>query len=73
MIRKALEQEPGNGAYLDSLGWAQYRLGKYTEAEASLKQATEKVPKDSTIQDHLGDVYLKMGRLKDAEALTIEI
>jgi Flp pilus assembly protein TadD len=66
MIRKALEQDPGNGAYLDSLGWVQFRLGQYAEAEASLKTASEKVPKDSTIQDHLGDVYLKMGRLKDA-------
>jgi hypothetical protein len=29
MIRKAVNWTPRNGAYLDSLGWAYYRLGKY--------------------------------------------
>ena len=27
MIRKAVEQEPMNGAYLDSLGWAYFKMG----------------------------------------------
>ena len=28
-IQKALELEPNNGAYLDSLGWAYFKMGRY--------------------------------------------
>jgi tetratricopeptide (TPR) repeat protein len=66
MIRKALDQDPNNGAYLDSLGWALYRQGKLPEAEENLKRAQERTPKDATIHDHLGDVYAKQGNLKAA-------
>ena len=32
LIRRALEQDPDNGAYIDSLGWVYYRLGRLDEA-----------------------------------------
>lgn len=66
MIRKAVDQEPNNGAYLDSLGWAYFRQGKLEEAEKYLKMALERTGKDPTIHDHLGDVYAKQGNLKEA-------
>jgi tetratricopeptide (TPR) repeat protein len=66
MIQKALEQEPGNGAYLDSLGWAYYRLDKLDEAAKYLQQAIEKTSKDPTVHDHFGDVLFKQGKLKEA-------
>ncbi len=66
MIQKALAKDPGNGAYLDSLGWAYFRLGRYPEAEDSLRRAIEKTSKDPTVHDHLGDVYFKQGKLKEA-------
>jgi tetratricopeptide (TPR) repeat protein len=68
LITKALNREPGNGAYLDSLGWVYFRMGKYTEAESNLKLALEKMANDPTVHDHLGDVYLKQGKVKDAIA-----
>ena len=66
MIEKALEMEPENGAYLDSLGWAQYRKGNYAQAEQLLKRAAEKEGVDPTILEHLGDVYSKSNRMSDA-------
>lgn len=66
MIRKALELDPGNGAYLDSLGWVLFRMDQLSEAENYLKKAIEKTDKDPTVHEHLGDVYLKQGKLKDA-------
>jgi Tfp pilus assembly protein PilF len=66
MIQKALEQDPNNGAYLDSLGWAFYRLGRLDEAEEYLKKAVERVGKDPVVYDHLGDVYFKKDNLKEA-------
>jgi tetratricopeptide (TPR) repeat protein len=63
-IKKALDLDPTSGAYLDSLGWAYFRLGKYEMAEESLLKASQKINTDPTVHDHLGDLYQKTGRLK---------
>jgi tetratricopeptide (TPR) repeat protein len=64
LIKKALELDPSNGAYLDSIGWAYFRLGKFEQAEESLVKASQRMGSDPTVQDHLGDLYQKTGRLK---------
>ncbi len=66
LIRQAVELDPDNGAYLDSLGWVYYRLNDLDNAERYLERAIEKFSKDPTVHDHLGDVYAKKGRLKEA-------
>ncbi len=63
-IKRAVDLEPANGAYLDSLGWAYFRLGKYEMAEDNLLKASQKINTDPTVLDHLGDLYQKTGRLK---------
>jgi tetratricopeptide (TPR) repeat protein len=63
-IRRALALDPQNGAYLDSLGWAYYKMGNYELAEQNLRMASEKIGSDPTVQAHLGDLYQKTGRLK---------
>jgi tetratricopeptide (TPR) repeat protein len=67
-IRRAVAIEPKNGAFLDSLGWAYYRMGNYDLAEENLRLASEKIGSDPTVQAHLGDLYQKTGRLKLATA-----
>jgi len=67
-IKRAVELDPANGAYLDSLGWAYFRLGKYDLAEENLLKASQKINTDPTVHDHLGDLYQKTGRLKLAAA-----
>jgi tetratricopeptide (TPR) repeat protein len=67
-IKQAVTLDPGNGAYLDSLGWAYFRLGKYDLAEENLTRASSHMGKDPTVQEHLGDLYQKTGRLKLAAA-----
>ena len=66
MIEKAVELEPESGAIVDSLGWAHYKLGRYTEARKNLEKAVELTPNSATIIDHLGDVYWKLGRFREA-------
>jgi tetratricopeptide (TPR) repeat protein len=66
MIKQAVTQEPSNGAYLDSLGWAYYKQNKLTEAEESLRKACERQKHDPTILGHLGDVYAKLGQSDQA-------
>ena len=65
-IKRALDIDPTNGAYLDSIGWAYFRLGKFEMAEESLVKAAQKINTDPTVHDHLGDLYQKTGRLKQA-------
>jgi tetratricopeptide (TPR) repeat protein len=67
-IKQALAFEPNNGAYLDSLGWAYFKLGKYDLAEENLTKAAVHMGSDPTVQEHLGDLYQKTGRLKLAAA-----
>ncbi|MFI5181833.1 MAG: tetratricopeptide repeat protein [Thermoanaerobaculia bacterium] len=66
LIKKAVELDPGNGAYLDSLGWAYYQLGQLDLAEKSLKEASELTPDDPTIEEHLGDLCEKQGDVEAA-------
>jgi tetratricopeptide (TPR) repeat protein len=68
LITKALDLEPGNGAYLDSLGWVQYRLGRLEDAEKNLRRALEKTPRDPTVHDHMADVLMKESKVKEAVA-----
>ena len=63
-IKQALSFEPNNAAYLDSLGWAYFKLGKYDLAEENLNKAAVHMGSDPTVQEHLGDLYQKTGRLK---------
>ncbi len=77
LITKAVELEPTNGAYLDSLGWVYFRLNQLDKAEEHLLDAARLNPDDFAIEEHLGDVYEKKGDLEKAmqhwkRALTLE-
>ncbi len=66
LIRKAVKLKPNSGYYVDSLGWAYYRLGKYKDAVGLLEKAVSLQPDDPVINDHLGDVYWRVGRHNEA-------
>lgn len=65
-IKKAVEIEPYNGAYLDSLGWAYFKLNELELAEITLTRAVKLTEGDPTIYDHLGDLYYKLGHYDKA-------
>ena len=67
-IKRAVDVDPQNGAYLDSLGWAYFKLGNYELAEANLLKAADRMGTDGTVQDHVANLYFKTGRLKQAVA-----
>lgn len=66
LIRQAVEIDPTNGAYLDSLGWAYFKLGRLADAEGHLREAARQLPRDSVVQDHWGDLLAKQGRWAEA-------
>jgi tetratricopeptide (TPR) repeat protein len=65
-VERALVIEPGNGAYLDSLGWAYYKQNRLEQAEPPLREAAKQLPTVSVIQEHLGDVLNKRGLYQEA-------
>ncbi len=68
LIEQAVQSNPTNPWYLDSLGWAYFKLGKLVEAEKYLKNALRFDNSSSTIHEHLGDVYQKQGKLDLAKS-----
>lgn len=66
MIQKAVDQDPNNGAYLDSLGWVYYRMGKLPEAEENMRRAVELTPHDPTMHDHYAEVLFKASKVREA-------
>ena len=77
LIEKAVALKPDDGYIVDSLGWAHYKLGNYTEAVRFLERAVELRPEDPVLNDHLGDALWRVGREREAryqwdQSLTLE-
>ena len=68
LLERAIELDPHNGAYLDSLGWAYFKLDRLALAETLLEEASEQMAWNSVIQDHLGDLLFRLVRYEDAIA-----
>ena len=69
LIKRALEIDPDNAAYLDSLGWYYYRTDRFEDAEKELTKAAELTkPEDSEVYIHLGDTYAKLNNTDKAVA-----
>ena len=67
MIKRALESEPNNASYLDSLGWVEFRNGKFDQALSDLLRAAKTVERDDPVVfEHIGDTYLKLNRVREA-------
>jgi tetratricopeptide (TPR) repeat protein len=67
MIRRALQSEPDNASYLDSLGWVEFRKGQFDRALNNLLQAAKTAQReDPVVFEHIGDTYLKLNRTREA-------
>lgn len=65
LVREAVRLDPDNGAYVDSLGWGYFQLGRYERARETLERAA-RLTQDPTIYEHLGDVYAAIGEADNA-------
>jgi len=66
LIERAVSIEPMNGSFLDSLGWARYKLGQVEQAREQLERALSYSRGSATLHEHLGDVLRDLGRLPEA-------
>jgi tetratricopeptide (TPR) repeat protein len=65
-VQRALQEDPYNGAYLDSLGWVYFKMGELDLAEKNLLKAIESLRLTGVVYDHLGDLYFEKGNLDKA-------
>jgi tetratricopeptide (TPR) repeat protein len=67
MVGRALQFDPDNGAYLDTLGWIHYRKGKFEDALNELLRAAQNLTRaDPIVLEHIGDTYAKLNRVPQA-------
>lgn len=67
MVKLALQSDPNNGAYIDTLGWLEYRQGKYDQALVDLLRAAQKLTHDDPVVfEHIGDTFAKMNKIAQA-------
>jgi tetratricopeptide (TPR) repeat protein len=67
-LKKALQIEPENGSFLDSLGWAYFKADNLSLAEENLRRAADQLKTNSVVQEHYGQVLYKLGRYDEAIA-----
>ena len=65
-ILQAVSFDRYNAAYLDSLGWAYFKLDHLESARKNLEAASRLSGGDPVIENHLGDLYHRLGRIEDA-------
>jgi tetratricopeptide (TPR) repeat protein len=61
LISRALEQEPDNGHYQDSMGWVLFKMGRIEEALNYIKTSLKNLGEHPEVFEHLGDIYLSRG------------
>lgn len=63
LVRVAVEAEPDNQSYLDSMAWVEYKRGKFAEARDFLDRAIGPANRpDPVVLDHLGDVLYRLNQ-----------
>ncbi len=67
LAKFAVEKEPENSSYLDTIGWVYFKLGKYSKAEEFIKKAIEIDKNNAVLFDHLADVYSKQNKKEKAK------
>ncbi|MCK4859931.1 MAG: tetratricopeptide repeat protein [Candidatus Omnitrophica bacterium] len=77
LIKRAIKNEPRQGAYIDSLGWVYYKKSlklKGNKSKEMLRKALKEVKKslglmddNAIVREHLGDIYFEKGSFKKAE------
>lgn len=67
-LQKALASNPENPAFLDSMGWLMFKMGRNDEAIKILDKAY-KISGNNEIAAHLGEVLWSTGKKDDAKAI----
>jgi Tfp pilus assembly protein PilF len=61
MATRAVELEPDNASYLDTLGWIYFKISRFDDAHRYIEKAVATGQASAVVTEHLGDVYYKLG------------
>lgn len=67
LVKKADKLKPENGYIVDSLAWANFRLGRLEEAWKHIQRATALSGEDPTMWEHYGDIAKALGKREQAK------
>lgn len=66
MSKRAVEQQPENSAYLDTLGWIYFKMGDIERAKEYIRKAIDVGSTSAVVHDHMGDVYYHLDQYDKA-------
>ena len=66
LIRQALQLDPGNPYYLDSLAWYQFKADEPHKAWETIQKAVAQVRKDPTLWEHYADIARSLDKREEA-------
>jgi tetratricopeptide (TPR) repeat protein len=69
MAKKAIEKDPENGAFLDTMGWILFKMGDYEKARPYIEKAFKLRGNSVEVIEHLGDLYDKLQMKVEAQKM----
>ena len=66
MAKKAIELEPNNAAYLDTIGWIYYKMDNVEKALNFIRKSVELDNNNAVVLEHLGDVLFSNNQIEEA-------
>ena len=69
MSKKAIEMEPDNAAYLDTIGWIYFKLNHAQKALYYIRRSIELEGENAVVLEHLGDVLIATDDTEEARTI----
>jgi len=69
MSKKAIEMEPDNAAYLDTIGWIYFKLNNAQKALYYIRRSIELEGENAVVLEHLGDVLIAADQTDEARTI----
>jgi tetratricopeptide (TPR) repeat protein len=69
MSKKAIDMEPDNAAYLDTIGWIYYKLNNAQKALYYIRRSIELEDENAVVLEHLGDVLIATDDTEEARTI----
>ena len=69
MSKKAIDLEPDNAAYLDTIGWIYFKLNNAQKALYYIRRSIELEDENAVVLEHLGDVLIAAEQPDEARTI----
>ena len=69
MAKKAIEMDPDNAAYLDTIGWIYFKLNDPQKALYFIRRSIELEGGNAVVLEHLGDVLIAIDQMDEARII----